>query len=327
MASHIGRRTFLAALGGAAVSWPLAGRTQQPKMLRVGYSGILPREAPHYAAFEKRMAELGYQQDRNFTFEYIQAPSIEGYELTYRELAMRKVDIMLAAGNEPALRAARAAAGAAPIVFIAVDFDPLEKGYVASLSRPGGNMTGLFVSQLELAGKRIELLREAFPKARRLGLLWDAASHDQAVAAEAVAGKLGFEPRLLELIGQPPNYAAALMPMDQSPGEPIVIPASPLFLRDRAIIAELLLERGTPSIGAFREVMEAGALMSYGVNLPDLFRDVAAFVDQVARGGKAGDIPMRTPSHFHTAFNLKTTKALGLEISPTLIARADEVIE
>jgi putative ABC transport system substrate-binding protein len=135
MASHIGRRTFLAALGGAAGSWPLAGRTQQPKMLRVGYSGILPREAPHYAAFEKRMAELGHQQDRNFTFEYIQAPSIEGYESTYRALAMRKVDIMLAAGNEPALRAARAAAGAAPIVFIAVDFDPVEKGYVASLSR------------------------------------------------------------------------------------------------------------------------------------------------------------------------------------------------
>jgi putative tryptophan/tyrosine transport system substrate-binding protein len=108
---------------------------------------------------------------------------------------------------------------------------------------------------------------------------------------------------------------------------PILIPSASRPLRDRAIIAELLLERGTPSIGAFREVMEAGALMSYGVNLPDLFRDVAAFVDQVARGGKAGDIPMRTPSHFHTAFNLKTTKALGSEISPTLIARADEVIE
>jgi putative tryptophan/tyrosine transport system substrate-binding protein len=135
MASYIGRRQFLAALGSSAAAWPLAARAQQPKMLRVGYSGILPREAPHYAAFEKRMAELGYQQDRNFTFEYIQAPSIEGYELTYRELAMRKVDIMLAAGNEPALRAARAAAGAAPIVFIAVDFDPVEKGYVASLSR------------------------------------------------------------------------------------------------------------------------------------------------------------------------------------------------
>src|SRR6476469_6586136 len=155
------RREFITLLGGAAAAWPLTARAQQPKMLRVGYSGILPRDAPHYAAFEKRMAELGYQQGRNFTFEYIQAPSIEGYELTYRELAARKVDIMLAAGNEPALRAARAASGAAPIVFIALDFDPVEKGYVASLSRPGGNTTGIFVSQLELAGKSIEVLREA----------------------------------------------------------------------------------------------------------------------------------------------------------------------
>src|ERR1700758_5047044 len=241
------RRTFIAGLGSAA-AWPLAARGQQPKMLRVGYSGIMPRDALHYAAFEKRMAEIGYQQGRNFTFEYIQAPSIEGYQQTYSELAARRVDIMLAGGNEPAPRAAPAAAGATPIVFIALDFDPVEKGYVASLSRPGSNMTGIFVSQLELAGKRVELLREAFPNARRIGLLWDSASHDQAVAAAAVAGKLGFEPQLLELIGEPPNYSAALMPLDQSPGEPVMIPASPLALRDRTAIAQLLLKRGTPSM-------------------------------------------------------------------------------
>src|SRR5438445_667203 len=219
------RREFITLLGGAAAAWPLVVRAQAPKMLRVGYSGMLPREAPHYAAFEKRMAELGYQEHRNFTFEFIQAPSIEGYERTYRELAARNVDILLAAGNEPA------------------------------------------------------------------------------------------------------NYSAALMPLDQSPGEPVMIPASPLALRDRIAIAHLLLKRGTPSICAFREVMEAGALMSYGVNLVDVFRDIAAFVDQVARGGKAGDVPMRAPSHFHTAFNLKTAKALGLEMPPMLLARADEVIE
>jgi putative ABC transport system substrate-binding protein len=320
------RREFIALIGGAVAAWPLAAHAQ-PKMLRVGYSGILRRAAPHYAAFEKRMAELGYQQGRNFTFEYIQAPSIEGYQQTYGELAARRVDIMLAAGNEPALRAARAAAGATPIVFIALDFDPVEKGYVASLSRPGSNTTGIFVSQLELAGKRVELLRDTFLKARRVGLLWDAASREQAMAAAAVAAKLGFEPRLLELIGQPPNYVAALTPMDRSSGEPIMIPASPLVLRDRATIARLLLDHRTPSICAFREVMETGALMSYGVNLVDVFRDAAAFVDQVAKGSNAGDIPMRAPSHFHLAFNLTTAKALGLEIPPMLLARADEVIE
>ena len=296
-------------------------------MLRVGYSGILPRGAPHYAAFERRMGELGYREGRNFTFEYIQSPGIEGYELAYRELVARKVDILLAAGNEPALRAARTVRGATPIVFLALDFDPVEKGYVASLARPGSNSTGIFVSQLELAAKRIELLRETLPNARRVGLLWDAASREQAEAAAAAAGKLGFEPRLLELIGEPPNYAAALMPMDQSPNEPIMIPASPLVLRDRATIARLLLERHTPSICAFREVMEAGALMSYGVSLVSLFRDLATFVDQVAKGAKIGDIPMRGPSHYHTAFNLTTAKALGLTVPPMLLARADEVIE
>jgi putative ABC transport system substrate-binding protein len=319
------RRHFIAFLA-AATAWPRSARAQ-PKMLRVGFSGILPPGAPHYVAFAARMAELGYQQGRNFTFEYVQAPGIEGYEHTYRELAARKVDIMLAAGNEPAFRAARAVAGATPVVFIALDFDPVAKGYVASLSRPGGNATGIFVSQLELAGKRIEILRDALPNARRVGLLWDGASREQAAAAAAVAGPLGFEPHLLEVAGQPPNYAAALMAMDGSPGEPITIPASPLFLRDRAIIARLLIERRAPSICAFREVMEAGALMSYGVNLVDVFRDIAAFVDQVARGAKAGDLPMRAPSHYHTAFNLKTAHALGLDIAPTLLARADEVIE
>src|SRR5262249_60312089 len=129
------------------------------------------------------------------------------------------------------------------------------------------------------------------------------------------ACNVGSEPQLLELIGQPPNYSAALMPMDQSPGEPIMIPASPLALRDRATITHLLLKRGTPSICAFREVMEAGALMSYGVNVVDVFRDIAAFVDQIARGAKAGDVPMRAPSHFHTPVNLKT--ATGPALTPT----------
>ena len=326
----IRRREFITLLSGAAAAWPLAAHSQQPRMLRVGFSGILPRGAPHYDAFEKRMAELGYQQGRNFTFEYIQTPGIDGYEPSYRELVARKVDILLAAGNEPALRAARAARateGATPIVFIALDFNPVERGFVASLSRPGNNSTGIFVSQLELAGKRIELLRETLPRARRVGLFWDSASQEQAEAAAAGARTLGFEPRLLELIGQPPDYTAALRPMADAPGEPVMIPASPLSLRDRATIARLLLERRTPSISAFRENMEAGALMSYGVNIMDVFRDIAGFVDQVARGGKAGDVPMRAPSHYHTAFNLKTAKALGLDIPPTLIARADEVIE
>ena len=186
-------------------------------MLRVGYSGILPPGAPHYMAFEKRMAELGWEQGRNFTFEYLQSPSITGYEGTYRELVARKVDILLAAGNEPALRAALAAGEGLPVAFIALDFDPIATSYVTSLSRPGGNMTGVFVSQLELAGKRVELLREAVPNAQLIGLLWDAASHEQAVAAAAAAQRLGLHPRLLSAVGQPPDYAEALARLTDGP--------------------------------------------------------------------------------------------------------------
>ena len=134
MASHIGRREFLATLGGATAAWPLAARAQQqPKMLRVGFVGMQPRDAPHYANFLKRMAELGYQEGRNFAFEYIQTPTLDGYEKSYRELASRKVDVFLAVGNEEALRAALSAAEGGPIAFLAIDFDPLAKGYVSNL--------------------------------------------------------------------------------------------------------------------------------------------------------------------------------------------------
>src|SRR5438105_15817456 len=162
MASQIGRRKFLATLGGAAAAWPLAARAQQPKMLHVGYVGMQSREWPLYTNFLRRMAELGYQEGRNFTFDYIQTPDIEGYEKNYRELAARKVDVFLAVGNERALRGALSAAeGGAlsaaegrPIVFLAIDFDPLAKGYVANLSHPGGNVTGIFVRQVELSRAR-----------------------------------------------------------------------------------------------------------------------------------------------------------------------------
>src|ERR1700745_3166512 len=165
MTGHIRRREFITLLGGAAAAWPLAARAEQPKMLRVGFVGMQPREGPLYKNFLRRMAELGYQEGRNFTFDYIQTPNIEGYEKNYRELAARKVDVFLAVGNEPALRATLSAADGRPIAFLAVDFDPLAKGYVANLSHPGGNVTGIFVRQVELAAERVEIADEAFPRA------------------------------------------------------------------------------------------------------------------------------------------------------------------
>src|SRR5215475_14223266 len=189
------RRDFITLLGGAA-AWPLAAHAQQqPKMLRIGFVGIQPREAPVYTNFLKRMGELGYQEGRNFTFDYIQTPDVEGYERNYRELATRKVDVFLAVGTERALRAALLAAEGKPIVLLAIDFDPVTSGYVASLSRPGGSVTGIFVRQLELAAKRVEIAREAFPRATVLGIAFDAVSREQRDAAAEAARKFAAHDR------------------------------------------------------------------------------------------------------------------------------------
>jgi putative tryptophan/tyrosine transport system substrate-binding protein len=323
----VSRREFIGLLGGALVGWPLAARGQQPpKMLRVGFVGIQPRESPAYTNFLRRMAELGYQEGRNFTFDYIQTPDIEGYEKNYRELATRKVDVFLAVGNERALRAALSAAEDRPIAFLAIDFDPQAKGYVRSLSRPGGNVTGIFVRQLELAAKRVEIAREAFPHATVVGIAFDTTSPEQRNTAAEAAHKLGLEPRLIELNAEQ-GYAGAFGAMDDARGQPIILPASPIFMRDRAAIAQALLARRIPSVAAFRENMQAGALISYGFDLMGLFYDIASYVHQIARGAKPADMPIEQSPRFYMAVNLKTAASLGVSLSDAFIARANEVIE
>jgi putative tryptophan/tyrosine transport system substrate-binding protein len=319
------RREFISLLGSAA-AWPIAAHAQQHKMLRVGFVGMQPREAPHYKNFLRRMAELGYQEGRNFTFDYIQTPNGEGYERNYRELAARKVDVFLAVGNERALRAALLAAETKPIAFLAVDFDPLARGYVASLSRPGGNVTGIFVRQVELAAKRIEIAREAFPSATVVGIAFERVSPEQRDAAAQAARKFGLEPRLIEVKDEQ-DYSRAFSAMDDALGQPIILPAGPTFLRDRAVIAEALLERRIPSIAAFRENMEAGALISYGFDLMGLFYDIASYVQRLVGGAKPSDMPIEQSPRFYMAVNLKTAALLGVSLSDVFIARANEVRE
>lgn len=317
------------AAGGAAVLISIVSAAAQspPTMLRVGYVTLLPRSAPH-DAFVRRMGELGYREGANFAFEFVHVGSLEEYPAGYRELAQRGCDILIASGNEAAMRAAMAASGnRIPVVFFALDFDPFAKSFVTSLANPGGNMTGVFVRQIELAKKRVELARQALPEARSLWLLWDAVSREQADAAVDVAKTFGFEPHLVEASGEPPDYASALAAMADSPGAPLVIPATPRFYRDRVALLALLLERRIPAIGAFPEHAESGALLSYGVTVTAVLKDMALYVDRIAKGTKPADIPIEQPTHFDMTINLKTAKALNLDISPVLIARADEVIE
>src|SRR6516165_4097090 len=326
MTGHIGRRAFITLLSGAA-AWRVAARAQQQsKMLRVGFVGMQPRESPLYSNFLKRMAELGYQEGRNFTFDYIQTPNIDGYEKSYQELAARKTDVFLAVGNEPALRAALSAADGKPIAFLAVDFDPLAKGYVANLPHPGGNVTGIFVRQLELAAKRVEITREAFPRATVVGIAFDTVSHEQRDAASEAARKLGLEPRMIEVKGEQ-GYGRAFGAMDDARGQPVILPAGPMFLRDRAAIAQALLERRIPSIAAFRENMEAGALISYGFDLKGLFYDIASYVHRIAGGAKPSDMPIEQSPRFYMAVNLKAAAALAVSLSDVFVARPNEVIE
>src|SRR5262247_3955185 len=327
MIAAMKRREFITLLGGGAAAWPLAARAQQqPKTLRVGFVGMLPRESPLYANFLKRMAELGYQEGRNFTLDYIQTPNIEGYEKDYQELAARKPDVFLAVGNEPALRAALSAADGKPIAFLAVDFDPLAKGYVANLSHPGGNVTGIFVRQIELAAKRVEIAREAFPHATLVGIAFDTLSQEQGEAAVEAARKLGLEPRMVEVRGEQ-GYANAFGAMEDARGQPIILPAGPIFLRDRAVIAQALLERRIPSIAAFRENMEAGALISYGFDLMGLSYDIAGHVHRIAGGAKPSDTPIEQSPRFYMAVNLKTAASLGVALPDVFVARANEVRE
>jgi putative ABC transport system substrate-binding protein len=272
------------------------------------------------------MAELGYQEGRNLTFDYIQTPNVDAYDKSYQELAARKPDVLLAVGNEPALRAALSAADGKPIAFLAVDFDPLAKGYVANLSQPGGNVIGIFVRQIELAAKRAEMAREAFPRASLVGIAFDTLSQEQGDAAAEAARKLGLEPRMIEVKDEQ-DYAGALGTMDDARGQPIILPSGPMFLRDRAAIAQALLERRIPSIAAFRENMEAGALISYGFDLMGLFYDIASYVQRLAGGAKPSDLPIEQSPRFYMAVNLKTAALLGVSLSDVFIARANEVRE
>ena len=234
--------------------------------------------------------------------------------------------MFLAVGTERALRAALLAAEGKPIVLLAIDFDPVTSGYVASLSRPGGNVTGIFVRQLELAAKRAEIAREAFPRATLLGIAFDTISREQCEATAEAARKLGLEPRMIKVKGQH-DYGGAFSAMDDARGQPIILPASPMFFRDREAIAQALLERRIPSIAAFRENLEAGALISYGFDLMGLFYDIASYVHRIAGGAKPSDMPIEQSPRFYMAINLKTAALLGVSLSDVFIARANEVRE
>jgi putative tryptophan/tyrosine transport system substrate-binding protein len=320
------RRAFIAGLGGVA-AWPLAARAQQQASWRVGIITIQQRTSPPYAAFDQRLRELGYIEGRNLSIEFVhpdmQAGGIAG---GIDELIRRKVDVIIAP-YASAVKSALAAINTVPIVMIAIDYDPLALGYIKSIARPGGRVTGLFLQQIELAKKRLELLKEALPAARTATMFWDLPSEDQWKATSGAAAEFGLQIAGVELREQPYDYDVALTQAPADHRTTLIMPTSPVFYRDRQRLADFALRHKIASMFVLREWVQAGGLLSYGASFPAMFRRAAEYVDKIAKGAKADDLPIEQPTKFELVLNLKIAKAIGITFSPAILVRADEVIE
>jgi putative ABC transport system substrate-binding protein len=325
------RREFLGYLGGAAAtSWPLAALAQQQaKLSTVGYLGANTPSAEglRIAAFLQRLRELGWVEGRTIAIEVRWA---EGRNERYAEIAAEfarlKVDIIVTAGSA-AVVAAKQAAPTIPIVF-AVSGDPVATGVVASLARPGGNITGLSIQGPDLVGKRLELLREAVPGLRRLAILGHIGS--PAVVLEIrelslMARTLGLEVAISE-IRRVEDIALAFEALKERV-DALYVCADPLIVSNRLRINSFALAARLPTMHGQRENVEAGGLLSYGANFPDLHRRAADYVDKILRGAKPADLPVEQPTKFDLVVNLITARAIGLTVPRLLLGRANEVIE
>jgi len=271
------------------------------------------------------MAELGYEEGRNFIFEFVQAPNTDGYAAAFQEVARRNVDILMATGPETNLKAAIAVAGTRPIVIVATDFDPLARGYVASLARPGGNITGLFVEQIQL--KRLQLLTESFPNLPGATVFWDQVSADQWRALERAAATTKFHVSGIEFHERPHDYESALAQVAPENRGALIVLASPVFAPDRPLLPDFALRHRMISAFYNRQYVDVGGLFSYGVSFTETFRRAAYYVDRIAKGEKPSELPIEAPTKYELVINLKTAKALGITIPTSLLLFANEVIE
>jgi ABC-type uncharacterized transport system substrate-binding protein len=325
----IGRRDFITALGGMAAAWPLAARAQQAAMSVIGF--LVPTtasfDALRLAAFVERLRQLGWTEGRTITIKYRWA---EGRADRAAEIAAEfvssKVDVIVTGGTANVV-AAKQATSVIPIVITGAG-DPVGSGLVASLARPGSNVTGLSIQSSDLAGKQVELLREVVPSLHRLAILANAGSPislQHMREAQAAAGTLGIKVVTLEV-----RRAEDIAPIFRSlkgGTDALLVTADPLLGANRIRINVLALGARLPTIQSSREYLETGGLMFYGPNFVDVYRRGADYVDKILRGAKPADISVEQPTKFELGVNLIAAEALGLTIPPTLLARADEVIE
>jgi putative ABC transport system substrate-binding protein len=323
------RRAFMTLLGGAVAAWPIATRAQQrDKLPAIGFLGTNTFSAQRRwtAAFVRRLEELGWIEGRTIAIEYRWAEGrTERFADLATELVRSQVDVIVTLGA--AVAAAQKATSKIPIVF-AVALDPVASGLVASLARPGGNVTGLSLQQSEIAGKRLQFLREVIPNLGRLGIIANVANPTNRLEVgevQAAAHAAGVDASIFEI--RRPADIAPVFDTLKNRAEALYVVNEPLAVTERIHINKLALSARLPTVHGSREQAEAGGLIAYAANFPDLFRRAAEYVDKILRGTKPSDIPVEQPTKFDLVINLTTAKTLGLDIPPTLLTRADEVIE
>jgi putative ABC transport system substrate-binding protein len=324
------RREFITLLGGAAAAWPLAARAQQPALPVIGFlNGGSPQPRAHLvAAFRQGLREIGFVEGQNVAIEYRWADDRnERLPALAAELASRQVAVIAALGG-PAAVAAKAATATIPIVF-QVGVDPVAKGLVASMNRPGGNVTGVTVMSRELNGKKLELLVGLVPEAAAIAVLLNPSNPNNEIFTsdiKAAARALGQQ-ILTVNVSNEGDLDAALTNLIPQHADALVVTNDALFTSRRDHIVALAARHKIPAIYAYREFPAAGGLMSYGTSLAEGFRQVGIYTGRILKGATPADLPVMEPMRFELVINLKAAKALGLEVSATLLARADEVIE
>jgi ABC-type uncharacterized transport system substrate-binding protein len=333
MASHIGRRKFLATLGGAAVAWPLAAHAQQPeRMRRIGVLTAQSKNDPtlpaRMAAFRSGLQALGWTEGRNVSIAYRHATSdSEQLKSAARELVAATPEVIVAWSN-PGVMALRAVDRSIPAVFLSVG-DPVGSGFIESLARPGGNLTGFAAFEPEMGGKWLELLKEAAPTLTRATALLqpDIAANFELYRAAQAAGmalKVAVEARHMR---DATDIQRAVSALAREPNGGVLVLPNPFSGIHRTLIANLSAAHRLPSIAGFRSTVESGVLIGYGPDMDDLWRRSASYVDRILRGETPASLPVQMPVKFELVINLKTAKVLGLTVPPMLLARADEVIE
>jgi putative ABC transport system substrate-binding protein len=329
----VDRRTFLGTLAGSVLAAPLAAAGQQAaKIARIGWLGANPAPGRHMReAFLQGLRDLGYVEGRNVVVEYRFAEGkLERYPALAAELVTLKVDVIVAPITLAAL-AAKQATKTIPIVFAAVG-DPITDGLVASLARPGGNVTGLSVLSPELVGKRLEQIKQAVPGISRVAVLWQPGAaptrteQEMLKEGEVTAQALGVRPQFVEA-RRPADLDRAFSDMTKARSGALTVLPGNMFFSERRRLVGLAAKNRLPAVYPSREYVDAGGYMSYAPNGADLFRRAAIYVDKILKGAKPGDLPVEQPTTFELVINLKTAKALGLTIPPSVLGRADQVIE